>query len=93
MYTMSANSDVNQSINRLTDKLNCTKSQKSMKHMLVNKAWLISSMQIVKYIINNNLSFLGPVVLLLPKLYIIWLSNRLILNVPHEVVLETCRAH
>jgi hypothetical protein len=90
---MSANSDVNQSINRLTDKLNCTKSQKSMKHMLVNKAWLISSMQIVKYIINNNLSFLGPVVLLLPKLYIIWLSNRLILNVPAEVVLETCRAH
>ena len=93
MYTMSANSDVNQSINRLTDKLNCTKSQKSMKHMLVNKAWLISSMQIVKYIINNNLSFLGPVVLLLPKLYIIWLSNRLILNVPDEVVLETRRAH
>ena len=28
MESMSANSDVNQSINRLTDKLNCTKSQK-----------------------------------------------------------------
>ena len=28
MNTISANSDVNQSINRLTDKLNCTKSQK-----------------------------------------------------------------
>ena len=50
-------------------------------------------MQIVKYIINNNLSFLGPVVLLFPKLYIIWLSNRLILSVPDEVVLETRRAH
>jgi hypothetical protein len=61
--------------------------------MLVNKALLISSMQIVKYIINNNLSFLGPVVLLFPKLYIIWLSNRLILSVPDEVVLETRRAH
>ena len=61
--------------------------------MLVNKALLISSMQIVKYIINNTLSFLGPVVLLLPNLYIIWLSNLFILSVPDEVVLETRRAH
>ena len=49
-------------------------------------------MQIVKYIINNNLSFLGPVILLLPKLYIIWLSIFFILSVPDEVVLETRRA-
>ena len=61
--------------------------------MLVNKALRKSSMQIVKYIINNNLSFLGPLVLLLTKLYIIWLSNLLILGVPDEVVLETRRAH
>jgi hypothetical protein len=31
MDTMSANSDVNQSINRLTDQLNCTKYQTNMK--------------------------------------------------------------
>ena len=47
-------------------------------------------MKIVKDIINVNLSCLGSMVVLLPK---IWLSNFLILSVPDEVVLETRRAH
>jgi hypothetical protein len=50
-------------------------------------------MQIVKYIINVNLSCLGSMAVLLPKLEINWLSNLLILSVPDEIALEVRRAH